>query len=535
VGERGGGAVERLEEEIVAALAKPDFYPHRPARVEHLQTHISHVFLAEPFAYKLKKSVRFDFLDFSTVERRRFYCDEEVRLNARLSPDVYLGVVPVTRAADGALALDGDGEPVAHLVWMRALPAARRLVELVERDALEVGVLDRLAVRLVEFHSRAAHGPEIAAHADPEAIGKGGAETVDALARYVGTVLSAEEHAVLADFGPSFIRRHETLLRARQAGGRICEGHGDLHAEHVYDLDRPLPGAGDAPPLAAGIYLVDCLEFSQPLRCNDVVGEIAFLAMDLDRLGRPDLARRFLTAYAEIADDPMVGTLAPFYSYRRACVRALVALLKSEEPEVDPAARAAAVAAARRYLVLAGRYAWSVGKPIVIVCSGLSGSGKSALAGALAEVTGFPIVATDAIRKADGADAPAYTVAARAAVYEQLCRKVHVALAAGHGVIADGTFLRRAHRERLARVARICTAGMVFLECHAPEDVIRHRLDARDASSLSDARWATYVEQRQEYEQPQAEEPVVRIATGGNLDASLAAALRVLWSRFRGS
>jgi len=535
----------REQEEVAAALADPGFYPHRPERVEHVQTHISHVFLAGPYVYKLKKAVRFSFLDFGTAERRRFFCAEEVRLNRRLALDVYLGVLRVTRESDGRLALEGGGAAVAHLVWMRRLPADRRLVSLVEHGALDAGVLDRLARLLAAFHAGAPTGLDVAGHADPEVLRARCDDTVGGLEPFVGGALAPEEHAILLDFGPSFVRRHEVLLRARQTGGHVREGHGDLHAEHVYDLDVPVPAIGDLPPLAAGLYLVDCIEFSPSLRCNDVASEVAFLAMDLARLERPDLAARLVAAYAAAAGDPGVHLLVPFYAYHRACVRGLVNLLASAEAEIDAAERAAAVARARRYVRLALRYAWSAGEPAAIAMSGLSGTGKSALAAALADATGFEVVSTDALRKeggraaaAGGAGRPAgadrYTPAARAAVYERLCAVVESRLAAGRSVIADATFLRRAHRDRLQRVGRAARRHVVFLECRADEDAVRRRLMSRDDTALSDARWDTYVGQRSEREPAGADEPVLVVDTSGDLAAARAAALRVLWRWHQG-
>src|SRR5204862_7529869 len=169
--------------------------------------------------------------------------------------------------------------------------------------------------------------------------------------------------------------RHETLLRARCAGGHVREGHGDLHAEHVCFLDGPLPGPRGLPPLAPGIYVFDCIEFSHAFRCIDVASEIAFLAMDLETLERPDLARRFVAAYAAAADDPAVDVLIPFYACYRACVRGKVEGLASIALEVDARTRDTAAARARRHFTVAVRYAWQADGPAIIACTGLAGTG----------------------------------------------------------------------------------------------------------------------------------------------------------------
>ena len=534
--------VDRMsQEELVRALQDPGFYPHRPERVEHVQTHISHVFLAGPYVYKLKKAVRFSFLDFSTPALRHHFCEEEVRLNRRLSPSVYLGVVPITREAGGPLRLGGSGDVVDHVVWMRRLPADRILVNLVTRGAASLEMMDALAGRLAAFHRTASQEAEVSVHADPERLASRWKSVLSSAAPFAGVLLEPEDHEVLTDFGPAFIRAHEPLLRARQRAGRIREGHGDLHAEHVCFVDAPVEAEGELLPLEPGIYVFDCIEFSQPLRCNDVACEIAFLAMDLDSLERPELARHLVAAYVVAADDPDVRLLLPFYACHLASVRGMVEGLKSAEAEVEPADREAAAARARRHFALAVRYAWTTDGPAVIACTGLSGTGKTTLAAELARTTGFTLLGTDTLRKQRAGlapEAPAraaygaglYTEEARAATYAALVAEVDAALEGGRGVIVDATFIRRADRDRLARVAHRQRRPCVFVTCRADEQVVRARLAAREEGrSVSDARWETYVAQRERCEPFGAEERHLVVDTGGDPATARAEALRALW------
>jgi aminoglycoside phosphotransferase family enzyme/predicted kinase len=526
-----------MQEEVVAALARPETYAHRPARVEHVQTHISHVFLAGPHVYKLKKAVRFPFVDLSTPERRRHYAEEEVRLNRRLAAPVYRGVVPVTREADGALALGGAGTPVEHVVWMRRLPADAMLIRRLERGEPLAPRLDALAARLAAFHAAAPTGPEVAAYADPARIEQEWRGNVAGLRPFVGRLLAAEDYEVLADFGPAFLRRHETLLRARQHAGRIREGHGDLHAEHVCFVDEPVPGTPDDSPLPPGIYVFDCIEFSLAFRATDVAAEVAFLAMDLDALGHPMLARRFATAYAQAAADPDLHRLLNFYACHRAAIRGKVEGLASEQPEIEAPARAAAAERARRHLALAGRYAWSAGGPVLIAVGGLSGTGKTTVARTIAEATGFRLLASDPLRKARAGLRPEepgppalYTPAARAAVYAALAAEADAALAAGESLILDATWAQRADRAALARIARQHQRPWLLVVCTAPEEVVRERLARRAAEpSVSDARWETYVAQRAAYAPPGPEEPHIVVDTSGTTAAARATVLRALW------
>src|SRR5262245_57002624 len=253
---------------LVHALADPAFYPHRPARVDHVQSHISQVFLAGPYVYKLKKAARFPFPDAATPERRRALCEDEVRLNRHLAAPVYLSVLPITREPDGHLALDGVGPAVDRVVWMRRLPAESMLDHLVEAGMVDAGTLGRLANMLADFHASAPAGPAVAAHGAPEALLASCRHVLGLAAPLVGGALPASTHTILASFGPAFLGIHEGLFRARQTAGRIREGHGDLRAEHVCIIDAPLEAAPH-PSLGPGIYVIDCVEFSHALRCND--------------------------------------------------------------------------------------------------------------------------------------------------------------------------------------------------------------------------------------------------------------------------
>ena len=320
-------------------------------------------------------------------------------------------------------------------------------------------MMDALAGRLAAFHRSASQGSGVSVHADPERLASRWKSVLSSAAPFAGVLLEPKDHEVLTDFGPAFIRAHEPLLRARQRAGRIREGHGDLHAEHVCFVDAPVEAEGELLPLEPGIYVFDCIEFSQPLRSNDVAYEIAFLAMDLDSLERPDLARRLVAAYVVAADDPDVRLLLPLDACHLASVRGMVEGLKSAEAEVEPADREAAAARARRHFALAVRYAWTTDGPAVIACTGLSGTGKTTLAAELARTTGFTLLGTDTLRKQRAGlapEAPAraaygaglYTEEARAATYAALVAEVDAALEGGRGVIVDATFIRRADRDR---------------------------------------------------------------------------------------
>jgi predicted kinase len=398
---------------------------------------------------------------------------------------------------------------------MRRLPADRMLPALLARDAASPAMIDELARLVARFHARADHGPDIAAHASPDAVRTRWTDTMTALGAAAGDTLSRAQLALLTDFGPRFVATHAELFRARQAQDRVRDGHGDLHAEHVC------------------IYVFDCIEFSPAFRCNDVAAEVAFLTMDLEHRGRRDLAERFAHTYADAAHDPQLPGLLPFYASARAAVRALVDTLTSQEAEVDAAERSAAAERARRHLALAVRCAWRAQAPLLIACAGRSGTGKSTVAADLAGLVDATVLRSDVIRKRGGASTTAaarYSPAARAAVYLTLAADADAALAAGHSVIADATFLRRADRDRLRAVAARREVPCVFLECRTDAARARDRLAARGPEDPSDARWDTYLAQAGEEEPFAPEEAAIVLATDDARAAVTERALEALWA-----
>ena len=509
---------------VVELLTAPRTYRHDAADVVHLQTHISHVFLAGAFVYKLKKAVTFPFLDFGTVGAREHFCREEIRLNRRLAAPVYLEVVPIVE--DGvALRLGGGGTPVDWVVRMRRLPADRVLGELLGAPAFDgPQVMRRLAVHLAAFHAAAAVAPG----GGPEALLGAWSENLEGVRPMVGRLLGDAEFAVLEDFGATYVVHHDAVLRARVSLGRVRDGHGDLRLDHVYVLDTDLPALPDAPRVPAGFQVVDCIEFSRAFRGVDVAADLSFLVMELESCGRADLARVLVDGYAEATGDTLVPALVPFHACHRAIVRGKVDGLAAVDAAIDDAARGAARDRARRLFALAGRFAWRSGDPVVIACAGLSGTGKTAVAGLVGEATGFPVVSSDVVRRA-AEDDPRYDAASRQQVYDRLRAEVERALGTRESIVVDATFLARRERDQLARVAEGYGRRHVFVTCEADEAVVKRRLDARDATSVSDARWDVYLGQKRQRDPYGDEEPVLRLDTTRPLEAVRADLLPRLW------
>jgi aminoglycoside phosphotransferase family enzyme/predicted kinase len=507
---------------LLAWLAQPSSYPHPVERVEHVQTHISHVFLAGAYAYKLKKPVRFDFVDFSTLAQREAACYEEVRLNRRLAPHTYLDVVPVRQSAEEGFAWRGDGPVVEWLVQMRRLPAERTLAELHRRGSLTPEHIDALAARLAEFYRqqppRKLSGAEYLARCRRHVQ-----DNRRVLLGYVPDLPSLVVHRV---HGAQLLRmalRPQWLMQ-RVAQGRIVEGHGDLRPEHIC-FTEPLE-------------VFDCLEFSAELRQLDVADELAFLMAECDSLGASWVGPRLWEAFHRAYDDTADRELLAFYQAYRACVRAKVAALRGSQ--LSGAPRQAALAQARAYLAWADAYAAPLLAPWLLVVGGVAGSGKSTLAAALAEHCGAAVLRTDVVRRQrfsvidappPGAASPVppsseelYTSQARQEVYEALFRQAAAWLAQKVTVILDGTFSTAESIQGVLRLQDRHAAFVLAIQCDCPPDVARQRIAQRHRAGhdASQAEPEVHDVQRRTWQPWPHTLPQIRLDTCQPLEAQVA-------------
>ncbi len=369
---------------LVEAMSRPDFYPHRPREVELVQTHISFVFIAGDLVYKVKKAVDFGFLDFTTLAKRKYFCEEELRLNRRLAPHTYLEVAAIGEDEAGALR-PGGGRPVEYAVVMKKLPLERMLKKLLAEGKVGPAAMDAVAEKVADFHRKAETGGEIDEIGGIETIRYNHDENFAQTEKYIGLTIARERYDFLRAWVNRFLERERPLLQRRVRDHRIRDCHGDLHAEHIC--------------LADGIIIFDCIEFNQRFRYGDVAAEAAFLAMDLDFNGYADHARAFVDAYVRHSGDGEVLRLLDFYRCYYAYVRGKVISFRVDDPHIGCADRDAAVRMAARYFDLALSYAARPANKTLILVAGLMGTGKSVLARALAPLVGAEIIQTDAVRK----------------------------------------------------------------------------------------------------------------------------------------
>jgi aminoglycoside phosphotransferase family enzyme/predicted kinase len=461
-------------------MAEPGFYPKAPSKVTHKETHISHVFLTDDLVYKVKKPVRFSFLDYSTPAKRRHFLNEELRLNRRLAPSVYLAVQPIT--TDGAgWYLGGEGEAVEYALVMRRLPEKRMLPFLLETNQAMPKIMDDLAEVLAKFHAQAESvlTPDVSHY--PNAVEKEWNDNLIDLERFVGTSMEAETLTMLKGFGMRFVDRHRELLMGRARQGWIRDVHGDLHSEHVCFAPE-------------GIQIFDCIEFSPQLRCCDLASELAFLVMDLEVRGGVFLIKPFLTRYCELMGDPDLRVLLPFYKCYRALVRGKVQALRGAD---DVAAR---------YFRFAERFTWEALKPFLVIVCGLTGSGKSSLARELGDRLGMAVINSDAVRKAMVGKSGRESVPFNAGIYsrpmtektyKKMAQQAEEQILNKSGAILDATFGQKARREKIIRLAERYQVPLFWIHCSASEETTRNRLTQRalDGKDISDGRWEVYVEQ----------------------------------------
>lgn len=503
---------------IVSWLAKPAAYAHAPEKVEHLETHISHVFLAGDRVFKLKKPVRFDFLDFSTPTAREQACRDELQLNRRLAPDVYLEVLPITLGPDGGLQIGGARTVLDWVVKMRRLPADQTLDVLHAQGRLRPEAVARLAKLLIDFYR--SQPPVRLAPLEYR-------ERLTSHIRANWQELSSPKLELPRDvtdrvhaFQLQLLALEPQLFDARVRQGRIVDGHGDLRPEHICLTEPPV--------------IFDCIEFNAEFRQNDVVDELAFLSAECEWIGAAWAGRQLQQAYEQATSDAAPPVLWAFYHSYRACVRAKVAALRSYQPGPQ---QDAAREEARQRLDQADRYAMPWIRPLVLAIGGVSGTGKTTLAVALAERLGAELLRTDIVRKelfAEQQDSPRiselYSVAARGQVYDELMSRAAGLRAQRRSVILDATFSMANRISQARQVAGEQVQDFLGIECVCRPEVAHQRIAGRLArgTDASDATPETHDRQRQNWEAWPADIPQIRVDTEQPLERQVDEVCRAL-------
>ena len=505
-------------------MLTPSFYPDGSGQVTFVETHISRLYFTSQHVYKVKKSVNLGFVDFSSLDLRRYYCLEEVRLNQRLCPHTYLGVLPIT--FDGnEYRLNGTGAIQEYVVKMKRLPAALMLDRLIEsRQPRLEHEMDRLGRQLAEFHQRA----DVVRGSDPSYLEKttyNWNENFSQIEPFIGLTLDSAAKTILQSWINGFINAKGAALTMRESQGFIRDGHGDLHAEHIC--------------LSDPICIYDCIEFSDRFRIGDIVEDMAFLLMDLEFRSRWDLAQTLLQVYRRhIELGEGWEELLPFFKIYRAFVRGKVNSLLAEDRQVPDRVRYEARTLARRYFNLALGY---LCPQVLLLTCGLMGSGKTTVAKAICRATNALHLRSDEVRKkrlglpvlsrhehsfGTGLYAPNIT----RETYESLLDMADKALQKGQSVLVDASFSLHDQRRPFFQLAqqRGISAFLIVTEC--PSEIALARLDARqkEGKDASDGRRELYHKQASRFE-PVPEDPrVLRVDTSQDVDYTIQETLRCI-------
>lgn len=492
--------------DTIKSLLNPEAYPEPVQTVTLIQTHVSWIFLTENHAYKVKKPVDFGFLNFSTIDRRRFYCNEEVRLNRRLCPDIYEGVVEIRESSAGAT-FCGNGPVIDFAVKMKRMPAGSMLDSLVNSNRISIPEIQQVACVIANFHLTAPTSSAVAEFGQLDRIMFNWQENFDQMIPFEDSTLSSEDRELIKTWITSFATQHADLFKRRIDQGYIRECDGDIHLENISIMDGK-------------VCIFDCIEFNERFRYCDTAADVAFLLMDLDFHGRHDLAGEAETTYLEKSGDFEMMTLIDFYKVYRAFVRGKVESLRLIDSGVGHQEMELARTKATRYFRLARGYIERrrLGPTLFITC-GLMGSGKSTLAAQLSFELGIVRFNSDSVRKqmagiSAGTPVPdaygegLYTSQANEATYAELIRLAETELAAGRSVIIDASFKRLKDRSNFAALAKRCKASFAILLVTCDEQENRRRLLERSSSgkTVSDGRAELLDLQQRDFETPLMEE-----------------------------
>lgn len=540
------------ERRLIRFLSDPASYPHSVHRIERFETHVSHVFVAGEFAYKIKKAVKFPFIDASTLTRRRAFCRLEMSLNRRLAPSLYLGVVPIVETARG-LRLGARGRVIEYAVKMRRLPQERMLDRLIATRSVRTPQVRQIGDQLARFFTQAGRSRVIDRYGRPKQVAQLVLGNLQECGLFVGELLSEAQRRRLEHAYRQFLALREPVLTRRLREGRIIDGHGDLRCENICLTEPVTPppvaaasggGAHRARPVGpstgGGVTIFDCVEFQPAFRCGDQANDLAFLLMDMECRGREDLADIVLVRYRAAIDDPTLDIVLPFYQCHRSLVRGKVrGLAWRQHPRSAEGRRLRGIA--RRHFEAAVAYARRFAPPRLVVVTGLIGTGKSTTAGYLAQTLGAAWLRTDEIRLtqflhlrsapqefAEGLYAPRVS----AMVYQRLLEQAEAIVRQGGSVVCDGTFSKAEGREALRRIAKRHGASFHLIECVAPKAVVLRRIAARleRGRDLSEARPEHYERLKAEFE-PMNGWPRrlwTRLKSGGPSGPMCRAALKVL-------
>jgi len=515
------------------SLKNPSLYGSNVKSVDILQTHISFVALTGKYAYKIKKPVNFGFLDFSTLDKRKYFCEEELRLNRRLCPDIYLDVVPITEKNNN-LQIGSNGKIIDYAVKMVEFPQEKIMTKLLEQEKINEEVIKKICKILNEFYKNSECSKDIDRYGTIDFIKKNTDENFEQTKSVIDITISRKIFENIKSNTNKFLEEKKDLFEKRIKQGHILDCHGDLHSGNIVVSDD-------------NIFIFDCIEFNKRFRYSDVASDIGFLAMDLDYLGFPYLSSYLIEHYIEKSKDFGILDILNFYKCYRAYVRGKVIGFRLDEPNIDKKEKQKIKYIAKKYFDLAYYYSelfsktFCITKPLLFITCGLTGTGKTTVAKKISVDYKANLINSDTIRKElegidkferhhDAYNTGLYSPEKMLNTYKNILNKANIILNKGENVVLDATFKSKKFRNMAHKIAKKNNAIFIILFCSCPEDKVKEFLKKRvKKKSISDGRWEIYVKQKNSFESLDSADNFVKIDISRNsLDYQLGVLKKIL-------
>lgn len=503
------------QKKFLEELKKPETYGEKPDSVKILQTHISYVALTGKYAYKIKKPVNFGFLDFSTIEKRKHFCYEELKLNKRLCPEIYEKVVTINKDQN-QLKIDGKGEIIDYALKMKEFPQEKIVSFLLHKNNVNEETINKIVDKLVEFYKLEKTSEEIKKYGEIKTIKQNIDENFEQTKNKINQIITKETYEFIKNTTNSFLKRKKDVFKKRIKNGFILDCHGDLHTGNIVLINNE-------------ICIFDCIEFNKRFRYSDVASDIAFLAMDLDYQGFPYLSSYLIDRYIEKSNDKNIFDVLNFYKCYRAYVRGKVTGFQLDDSYIESEKKEEIVNSAKNYFYLAEYYSGLIKNeieqktPIVFITSGLTGTGKTTVSRKIAVDYNAIRINTDEVRKEifkidkyekhyDEYNTGLYAPENMKKVYDKIFKKTENLLNNKKNVIVDATFRTNNLREKIKNIAIKKNASFIILNTVCPEELVKKYLDERTKKkTVSDGRWGIYKKQKKSFESFEEEQNVIKI------------------------
>jgi len=493
------------QEELYKILKDKSIYGPDIDSIKVLQTHISFVVLTGEFAYKIKKAVDFGFLNFSTLEKRKYFCEEELRLNKRLCKDIYLEVLPITEK-NGKIRINGQGKVIDYTLKMKEFPQDKIMSKLIKEDKVDENIIDRIVDILIDFYKKSKRNDEIDNFGNLDIIKNNTDENFQQTQEFIDLTIPKKYFDFIKDSTNKFLREKNKLFKNRVKDGYIRDCHGDLHSGNIVVDENK-------------IYIFDCIEFNKRFRYSDLASDLAFLSMDLDYLGHPYLSSYLINKYVEKSKDTEIYKIINFYKSYRAYVRGKVIGFKLNDPNINKKEKNDIINTAKRYFELSYYYSLLFSKDIekdskriLFITTGLTGTGKTTVAKKLSIDYNAEIVSTDSVRKEiegmdrferhyDAYNTGLYSPEKMRYAYDKVLEKGNFYLKKNRNVVLDATFKNNELRKKAYEITKNSNSKFIIIYCNVPEEIVKKYLNNRlNKKTVSDGRWEIYEKQKHSFE-----------------------------------